>query len=133
MLHDPVWFDHLPYIPFPDHWPVFTPKDQMGDWLEMYTKVMELNYWTSTRCERARFDEARKTWIVEARSRRRRQLVLEPKQLVFATGAYGPPRWIKLPGAERFQGALIHSSEFQSGKSFAGKRCRRDRRGQLRP
>ena len=22
-LHDPVWYDHLPYLPFPDHWPVF--------------------------------------------------------------------------------------------------------------
>lgn len=33
VLHDPVWFDHLPYIPFPDTWPVFTPKDKMGDWL----------------------------------------------------------------------------------------------------
>lgn len=25
-LHDPVWYDHLPYIKFPDNWPVFTPK-----------------------------------------------------------------------------------------------------------
>jgi putative flavoprotein involved in K+ transport len=25
---------------------VFSPKDKIGDWLEMYTKVMELNYWT---------------------------------------------------------------------------------------
>src|SRR5439155_88989 len=40
VLHDPVWYDHLPYLPFPDHWPVFSPKDQMGDWLEMYAKVM---------------------------------------------------------------------------------------------
>ena len=34
-LHDPVWYDHMPYLPFPDHWPVFSPKDKMGDWLEM--------------------------------------------------------------------------------------------------
>jgi len=20
VLHDPVWYDHLPYLPFPDHW-----------------------------------------------------------------------------------------------------------------
>jgi putative flavoprotein involved in K+ transport len=32
-LHDPVWYDHLPYLPFPDHWPVFAPKDKIGDWL----------------------------------------------------------------------------------------------------
>ncbi len=47
-LHDPVWYDHLPYIDFPKNWPVFAPKDKIGDWLEMYAKVMELNYWTST-------------------------------------------------------------------------------------
>ena len=52
-LHDPVWYDHLPYLPFPDHWPVFSPKDKIGDWLEMYAKVMELNYWHSTDCEAA--------------------------------------------------------------------------------
>jgi len=47
-LHDPVWYDHLPYLKFPENWPVFSPKDKIGDWLEMYTKVMELNYWTRT-------------------------------------------------------------------------------------
>ena len=44
-LHDPVRYDHLPYLPFPANWPVFSPKDKIGDWLEMYTKVMELDYW----------------------------------------------------------------------------------------
>jgi putative flavoprotein involved in K+ transport len=53
VLHDPVWYDHLPYIPFPDHWPVFSPKDKIGDWLEMYVRVMELDYWASTECLRA--------------------------------------------------------------------------------
>ncbi len=50
-LHDPVWYDHLPYLPFPDDWPVFAPKDKIGDWLEMYTRIMELNYWHSTECQ----------------------------------------------------------------------------------
>ena len=50
-LHDPVWYDHLPYIDFPKNWPVFSPKDKIGDWLEMYAKVMELNYWGSTTCQ----------------------------------------------------------------------------------
>jgi len=30
-LHDPVWYDHLPYIDFPKNWPVFSPKDKIGD------------------------------------------------------------------------------------------------------
>ena len=47
-LHDPVWYDHLPYMKFPDNWPVFAPKDKIGDWLESYAKVMEVPYWSST-------------------------------------------------------------------------------------
>ena len=27
-LHDPVWYDHLPYLPFPTNWPVFAPEGQ---------------------------------------------------------------------------------------------------------
>ena len=59
-LHDPVWYDHLPYLPFPDDWPVFAPKDKIGDWLEMYAKVMELNYWGSTECKSATISTRRK-------------------------------------------------------------------------
>ncbi len=47
-LHDPVWYDHLPYLPFPPNWPVFAPKDKIGDWLEFYTRVMEVPYWSKT-------------------------------------------------------------------------------------
>jgi putative flavoprotein involved in K+ transport len=56
-LHDPVWYDHMPYLPFPPNWPVFSPKDKIGDWLEMYTRIMELNYWGSTTCKKASYDE----------------------------------------------------------------------------
>ena len=39
LLHDPVWYDHMPYLPFPDSWPVFTPRDKIADWLEMYANA----------------------------------------------------------------------------------------------
>ena len=91
VLHDPVWYDHLPYIPFPDNWPMFTPKDKLGDWLEMYVKVMELDYWASSECVHAALrSQTSKTWTVEV-TRAGERIVLRPKQLVFATGAYGPP------------------------------------------
>ena len=84
-LHDPVWYDHMPYIPFPDDWPVFSPKDKLGDWLEMYAKVMELNYWGSTLCESASYDEAKQEWTVKV-VRNGKPVTLRPKQLVLATG-----------------------------------------------
>lgn len=122
VLHDPVWYDHLPYIPFPDHWPVFTPKDKMGDWLEMYARVMELNYWTSSTCIGASFDEAEKVWTVDV-DRAGERIALKPKHIVFATGAYGPPRMIDLPGADIFKGEILHSSQYSDGERFRGKAC----------
>ncbi|WP_315927218.1 NAD(P)/FAD-dependent oxidoreductase [Mesorhizobium sp. SP-1A] len=122
VLHDPVWYDHLPYIPFPDHWPVFTPKDKMGDWLEMYARVMELDYWTSSACTAAAYDDAKGEWTVEV-DRDGERMTLRPKQLVFATGAYGPPRMIDLPGAETFKGEILHSSRYADGSRFRGKAC----------
>jgi putative flavoprotein involved in K+ transport len=122
-LHDPVWYDHLPYIPFPDHWPVFSPKDKIADWLEMYTKVMELNYWSSTICHQAEYDEAAQEWTVTV-ERAGEPVVLKPKQLVLATGgALSSPRLPAIPGAERFAGVQQHSSRFDSGASWTGKRC----------
>ncbi|HEV7277386.1 MAG TPA: NAD(P)/FAD-dependent oxidoreductase [Devosiaceae bacterium] len=122
VLHDPVWYDHLPYLPFPPNWPVFTPKDKMGDWLEMYVKVMELPYWGSTECVAARFDEGEQRWRVEL-SRDGRPMVLHPAQLVFATGAYGPPKIIQFPGADRFAGEILHSSEYTDGAAYKGKKA----------
>ena len=63
-LHDPVWYDHLPYLPFPRNWPVFAPKDKIGDWLEMYTRVMEINYWGSTTAKNATWDDAQKLSLI---------------------------------------------------------------------
>ena len=121
VLHDPVWYDHLPYIPFPPHWPVFTPKDKMGDWLEMYVKVMELNYWSSTEVVKARYDAAAKLWTVNL-LREGQPVSLRPSQLIFATGAYGPPRFVDLPGANDFNGEILHSSAYSDGSKYRGKR-----------
>lgn len=121
-LHDPVWYDHMPYLPFPDHWPVFSPKDKLGDWLEMYARIMELNLWTSSECRSARYDEARKEWTVVV-DRAGESATLHPKQLVLATGMSGVPEMPSFPGADRFRGEQCHSSRFISGEAYAGKRC----------
>ncbi len=120
-LHDPVWYDHLPYLPFPDHWPVFAPKDKIGDWLEMYTKVMELNYWTSSEAKSARYDELRGEWEVVV-ERAGETVVLRPKQLVLATGMSGVANIPSFPGAESFTGQQHHSSRHPGGEEFRGKR-----------
>lgn len=121
-LHDPVWYDHLPYLPFPDHWPVFSPKDKIGDWLEMYTKIMELNYWGSTECKSAQYDAAKGEWTVPV-EHEGKTVVLHPKQLILATGMSGKPNIPQFPGAEIFQGEQHHSSKHSGGEKYSGKKC----------
>jgi putative flavoprotein involved in K+ transport len=120
-LHDPVWYDHMPYLPFPDNWPVFTPKDKIGDWLEMYTKVMELNYWGATTCKSARYDEAKGEWIVQV-EREGREITLRPKQLVLATGMSGKPNVPNFKGMDVFKGEQHHSSKHPGPDSYRGKK-----------
>ena len=60
----------------------------MGDWLEMYTRVMELNYWSRTKAKRATYDEAKKEWtvVVEARRPARDYAASSPNTWFFALG-----------------------------------------------
>ncbi|WP_300648782.1 NAD(P)/FAD-dependent oxidoreductase [Hydrogenophaga sp.] len=120
-LHDPVWYDHLPYMPFPDDWPVFAPKDKVGDWLEMYTKVMELNYWGSTTAKKAQFNEAKGEWEVVV-ERDGQEVTLRPKQLVFALGVSGYANVPKIAGAETFLGDQHHSSKHPGPEACQGKK-----------
>ena len=121
-LHDPVWYDHMPYLPFPDHWPVFSPKDKIADWLEMYSRVMELDYWGSTLCKRARYDEAAGEWEVLV-IREGQPHTLRPKHLVLATGMSGFPNMPRMTGSETFGGRLVHSSQYAGGADWQGKHC----------
>jgi putative flavoprotein involved in K+ transport len=121
-LHDPVWYDHLPYLKFPDNWPVFAPKDKIADWLESYTRVMEVPYWSSTRAVSASYSPEQGEWTVEV-EREGKPLTLRPKQLVLATGMSGKPNVPDLPGMDVFKGDQHHSSAHPGPDAYAGKKC----------
>ena len=121
-LHDPVWYDHLPYMPFPDDWPVFSPKDKIGDWLESYARLMELNYWGGTECKSARWDAAQQDWQVTVQHKGE-SVTLKPKHLVFATGMSAVPNLADYPGMSSFKGTQVHSSQYKSGEEWRGKRA----------
>jgi len=101
--------------------PLFAPKDKIGDWLEMYTKVMEVNYWSSTNCVKARYDAARKEWEVTV-ERDGETLVIRPKHLVFATGMSGKANVPKIEGQDVFKGVQQHSSQHPGPDAYRGKK-----------
>jgi len=121
VLHDPVWYDHMPYIPFPEHWPVFSPKDRMGDWLEAYVRAMDIDYWGSSKVTSAKYDEAAQEWTVSFLHDNANH-VLKAKHLVLATGMSGVPYLPSIPGAD-FKGRMVHSSQYGNGEAWRGKKC----------
>lgn len=149
VLHDPVWYDHLPYMPFPAHWPVFTPKgelsrpirtfqwrrethcftialhitDKLAAWLESYVDAMEINAWTSTTLDAAKYDDSTSTWSVDVTRADGTKRTLRPKHVVLATGHSGEPNVPTFKGQEKFKGKIVHSSQHTTGGDFKGKKA----------
>ena len=121
-LHNEVWANSLPYLPFPPSWPTFVPKDMLAGWLESYAEAMELNVWTGTEFVSGAFDEGTRTWTVALRRADGTVRDMRVPQLVHATGSVsGVPRRPALPGLDRFAGEVVHSSEFSSGAGYRGR------------
>ncbi|THG94933.1 hypothetical protein EW145_g8052 [Phellinidium pouzarii] len=124
-LHDPVWYDHMPYIPFPPSWPMWTPAPKLADWLESYAKFLELDIWLSATVDKIeRLSESgSKGWrvtITRADGTTRR---VTPRHIVFAHGfGGGVPNMPAIPGMDEFGGKIIHSSQHKSARDHVGKK-----------
>lgn len=124
VLHDPVWYDHLPYLAFPSSWPVYTPKDKLADWLESYAATMELNVWTGTELVDSTYDEVSGGWTVTLRRADQSLRTVRPRHVVLATGISGTePNIPDIQGSDDFGGVLCHSHGFPGGAEFNGRKA----------
>ncbi|WP_406729624.1 FAD-dependent oxidoreductase [Streptomyces sp. GD-15H] len=114
--------DALPALP--PNWPTFVPKDKLAAWLEGYAEYMEINVWTDTTFDGGEYDEATGTWTADLTRADGTRRTIRCPHLVLATGgSSGVPNRPDLPGLADFHGEVLHSSEFGSGTSYAGKRA----------
>ncbi|KAH9970112.1 FAD/NAD(P)-binding domain-containing protein [Lactifluus volemus] len=122
-LHDTVWYDHMPYIPFPPTWPVFSPAPKIADWLESYAHSLELDVWTSSTVTRASQDPETKKWTVEIERTNSGSRTFVVNHLVFAVGIGGGTHNMpQLPGAEEFKGVIVHAGNYTKAKDYEGKK-----------
>jgi lactate dehydrogenase-like 2-hydroxyacid dehydrogenase len=122
-LHNEVWVNSLPYVPFPDTWPVYVPKDKLANWFEAYVETMELNFWTSTEFVSGTYDDSAKRWDVRLRRGDGTERVMHPRHVVMAWGVSGVPSIPDIPGLSDFQGTTLHSGAFTDGREWAGKKA----------
>ncbi len=120
-LHNEVFVNHLPYLPFPPTFPVYIPKDKLANWFESYVEAMELNFWTGTALVRGSYDDKRKQWSVTLRRSDGTERVMHPRHLIFATGVSSIPYTPDLPGLADFRGTVVHSGDFKDAEYWKGR------------
>ena len=121
-LHNQVQVNHLPYMLFPPNWPTYIPKDKLANWFEAYVEAMELNFWTGTEFEGGSYDENEGRWTVTLRRAGVRR-TMRPRHVVLATGVSGIPNLPEIAGLKDFAGKVVHSSQYDDGENWKGKRA----------
>jgi cation diffusion facilitator CzcD-associated flavoprotein CzcO len=120
-LHNETWGNSLPYLPFPDTWPTFLPKDKIAGWLEYYAEALELNVWTGTEFVGATRDDATHTWSATVRRPDGTERTFTTPHLVMASGGHsGVPNIVTPLGLDDFAGKVLHSSQFADGRAYEG-------------
>jgi cation diffusion facilitator CzcD-associated flavoprotein CzcO len=123
VLHNQVQVNHLPYMPFPPNWPTYIPKDKLAAWFEAYVESMELNYWTGTEFEGGTYDQKAGRWSVVLRRADGTRREMRPRHVVMATGVSGIPNLPDIPTLRNFGGKVLHSSQYEDGEAWNGKRA----------
>ena len=131
-LHDPVWYDHLPYIKFPDELAGVLAEGQdrrLARDVHARDGAQLLGLHDGE--ERAATTTHAGEWTVVV-ERDGAEITLRPKQLVLATGMSGKPNVPEIPGMDVFKGDQHHSSQHPGPGRLQGQAGRRDRLEQLR-
>jgi putative flavoprotein involved in K+ transport len=121
-LHNEVYVNDLPYLPFPSTFPVYIAKDKLANWLELYAEAMELNVWTGTEFAGGRYDDTAGCWVVQLRRGDGTTRTMRPRHIVFAVGASPIPKVPKVPGVDAFKGAVMHSGAYDTGVKWTGRK-----------
>lgn len=122
-LHFPHWADHLPYFPYPEHWPTYTPAQKQGMYMEWYGSAMELAIWNSSSVTTASQNEAG-NWTVDiSKGTNGEARTLHPKHVVMATSLCGVPMMPEIPGMHEWKGGVYrHSTAHDSSRDWVGKK-----------
>lgn len=138
VLHDPCYYNHMPYIEFPNHWPIFCSRNKLANFLQSYSNIMDLNIQTNTRvihAEKQQKDDddgtSSSNWIITIEMKifdnpmdntnnfHVIRKTIHTKHLVFATGNTSHP---KIPSFinnnNQFHGIQFHSSQYRGGKEL---------------
>jgi len=114
-LHTVKYTSWLPHIKFPREYPKYPSKQQVVDYLQSYAEHFDINPHFNQKVVNAHHRNRR--WRIETEDS-----IYSANSLIIATGYNAIPKLPAFPGQKNFQGEILHSSQFRTGKAFEGKR-----------
>lgn len=115
-LHTVRRFSGLAHRPMPRSYPRYVPKDLVAEYLRDYADHFGLDVRLGHRVDTVR--HANERWQLETAGG-----AWHSHAVIIATGHYNRPLLPPWPGREQFQGTLLHSSDYRTGREFAGRRA----------
>lgn len=122
-LHSPRASAPFPFLDYPPTWPKYVPKDKIANWMESYVDSLEINVWTGTEFVSATYDDDKGLWKARLKSLDDNERLIHPAHIVMATSQIGSPNVPSIEGIKNFAGRVVHSSKFEGGAAWAGKRA----------
>ena len=114
-LHTNKRVSNLPYKKFEKRIQRYPSRQEVVNYLEDYKKAFNIQPIFKTEAKSLRRDQD--SWIIETNGE-----IFKAQHVLLATGAFGKPKIIKIPGMKAFNGPIIHSSKYKTGKDFKGQR-----------
>lgn len=114
-LHTSKRFSHLPYKKFAPQVPRYPSKQQVIQYLNEYQSAFNIRPVFNTEAFSVKRIDG--VWVTQTDKE-----VIESKNVVMATGAFGEPKTVFFKGMETFPGKIIHSSEYKTGEDFKGQK-----------
>lgn len=110
----------MPFLGFPSNWPVFPAKDQIADFLEYYSRALDLQLWLGTEFKSAQYDDKAGRWTIETVGPNGKVRKLHPRHLVYAGNAISEkyPIIPTFPGQDEFKGSLYHATNHVDAKTM---------------
>ncbi|GAB2215515.1 hypothetical protein Droror1_Dr00019902 [Drosera rotundifolia] len=124
-LHVPKHLCHLPYMPFPATYPRYTSKDDFLRYIDDYVSYFEIRPLYKRDVVGAEYDEEKKGWSVKAVIKKdgvSKEERYWSRFLVVATGENTDPFVPEVQGLSTFNGKVVHSTEYRSGKEYENKK-----------
>ena len=114
-LHTVRRFSGLAHHPIPRSYPRYVHKDQYAGYLADYAEALRLRVELGRRVQTVGAGRDGLWSTVTEQGERRVAPVV-----VIATGHYNEPAVPRWPGVDDYTGRIVHSSDYSSGRDFAG-------------